>query len=69
MILVKLKVNKIFFSLYPERKRTRLRKGVIGFVFQSFNLIEEPIGNLDSKNGKEVMNLLTELNVDRFQIL
>jgi len=27
--------------LYPERQRTRLRKGVIGFVFQSFNLIEE----------------------------
>jgi len=121
-------------SLYPERQRTRLRKGVIGFVFQSFNLIEElnvfenielpllymgvpaterkqkvqaamermqithrvkhfpqqlsggqqqrvaiaravvagpkiiladePTGNLDSKNGKEVMNLLTELNGD-----
>ena len=119
-------------SAYPERQRTRLRKGVIGFVFQSFNLIEElsvfenielpllymgipaaerkakvqvamermqithrakhfpqqlsggqqqrvaiaravvaepkiiladePTGNLDSKNGKEVMNLLTELN-------
>ena len=121
-------------SLYPERLRTRLRKGVIGFVFQSFNLIEElnvfenielpllymgvssaerktkvheamermqithrikhfpqqlsggqqrrvaiaravvaapkiiladePTGNLDSKNGKEVMNLLTELNAE-----
>ena len=121
-------------SIYPERKRTQLRKGVIGFVFQSFNLIEElnvfenielpllymgvsaaerkekvnaamermqithrikhfpqqlsggqqqrvaiaravvaapkiiladePTGNLDSKNGKEVMNLLTELNGD-----
>jgi len=121
-------------SLYPERQRTRLRKGVIGFVFQSFNLIEElnvfenielpllymgvpaterkqkvqaamermqithrvkhfpqqlsggqqqrvaiaravvagpkiiladePTGNLDSKNGKEVMNLLTELNAE-----
>ena len=119
-------------STYPESQRTRLRKGVIGFVFQSFNLIEElnvyenielpllymgvsaaerkekvqaamermqithrskhfpqqlsggqqqrvaiaravvaapkviladePTGNLDSKNGKEVMNLLTELN-------
>jgi len=119
-------------SLYPESQRTRIRKGVIGFVFQSFNLIEElnvfenielpllymgvsaaerkqkvyaamdrmqithrvkhfpnqlsggqqqrvaiaravvaapkiiladePTGNLDSKNGKEVMNLLTELN-------
>ena len=121
-------------SAYPERQRTRLRKGVIGFVFQSFNLIEElsvfenielpllymsvpfaerkttiqtamermqiahrakhfpqqlsggqqqrvaiaravvvgpkiiladePTGNLDSKNGKEVMNLLTELNAE-----
>jgi putative ABC transport system ATP-binding protein len=117
---------------YSEKQRTRLRKGVIGFVFQSFNLIEElnvyenielpllymgipsaerrkkisaamdrmqithrekhfpqqlsggqqqrvaiaravvagpkliladePTGNLDSKNGKEVMSLLTELN-------
>ena len=115
-----------------EKQRTRLRKGVIGFVFQSFNLIDElnvfenvelplrylnisaserkqrvtemlkrmnishraqhfpqqlsggqqqrvaiaravvsnpkliladePTGNLDSKNGKEVMDLLTELN-------
>ncbi len=115
-----------------ERQRTQLRKGKIGFVFQSFNLIEElnvrenvelplvymkikaserkqmvdkvldrmaishraghfpnqlsggqqqrvaiaravvaspkliladePTGNLDSKNGAEVMNLLSELN-------
>lgn len=115
-----------------ERNRTALRKGKIGFVFQSFNLIDElnvqenvelplvylkisakkrkemvdsvmermqishrrkhfpqqlsggqqqrvaiaravvanpkliladePTGNLDSKNGLEVMNLLTELN-------
>lgn len=115
-----------------EKERTRLRKGVIGFVFQSFNIIDElnvfenvelpltylgvksaerkamvnailkrmnlshrakhypqqlsggqqqrvaiaravitnpkliladePTGNLDSKNGQEVMNLLTELN-------
>ena len=115
-----------------EKDRTRIRKGKIGFVFQSFNLIDElnvfenvelpltylgykaaerkqrvqeilkrmnishrakhfpqqlsggqqqrvaiaravvtnpkliladePTGNLDSKNGAEVMNLLTELN-------
>ncbi|MBE6286608.1 MAG: ABC transporter ATP-binding protein [Mediterranea massiliensis] len=115
-----------------EKERTRLRKGKLGFVFQSFNLIDElnvfenvelpltylgikrserkqmvmdilkrmnishrakhmpqqlsggqqqrvaiaravvtnpkliladePTGNLDSKNGMEVMNLLTELN-------
>jgi len=127
-------LNGTDVSSFPESQRTRLRKGVIGFVFQSFNLIEElnvfenielpllymgvpaaerkqkvyaamermqithrvkhfpnqlsggqqqrvaiaravvaapkiiladePTGNLDSKNGKEVMNLLTELNKD-----
>jgi putative ABC transport system ATP-binding protein len=125
-------LNGIEVGKYSEKQRTRLRKGVIGFVFQSFNLIEElnvyenielpllymgissserrkriqaamdrmeishrekhfpqqlsggqqqrvaiaravvanpkliladePTGNLDSKNGKEVMSLLTELN-------
>ena len=122
-----------------EKERTAVRKGNIGFVFQSFNLIdemnvyenvelpltylniktperkekvanilkrmnishrashfpqqlsggqqqrvaiaravvagpqliqaEEPTGNLDSKNGKEVMHLLTELNKEGTTII
>lgn len=126
-------------SKYTEAQRTSLRKGVIGFVFQSFNLIDElnvyenielpllymgipsaerkrrvetamermaithrskhfpqqlsggqqqrvaiaravvanpkliladePTGNLDSKNGAEVMSLLTELNKEGTTII
>ncbi|KAA6307825.1 putative ABC transporter ATP-binding protein YknY, partial [termite gut metagenome] len=34
-------LNGTEVSKYTESQRTGLRKGVIGFVFQSFNLIEE----------------------------
>jgi len=125
-------LNGTDISSFSEAQRTKLRKGLIGFVFQSFNLIDEltvhenielpllymkvpaaerkkrveavmdrmqithrekhfpqqlsggqqqrvaiaravvsnpkliladePTGNLDSRNGKEVIDLLSELN-------
>ena len=33
-------LNGIEVSKYTEAQRTKLRKGIIGFVFQSFNLID-----------------------------
>jgi ABC-type lipoprotein export system ATPase subunit len=34
-------LDKVFRTELRERQRTNIRKGNIGFVFQSFNLIDE----------------------------
>src|SRR5216683_3039582 len=44
-------------------ERTRIRNREIGFIFQPFILMaDEPTGNLDSKNGEAVMDLLRDLH-------
>ena len=47
-------LNGTDVSKFTESQRTNIRKGVIGFVFQSFNLIDElnVYENIELPNGK-----------------
>ena len=63
-------------STMPENERTKLRRGVIGFVFQSFNLIDEltvyenielPLlymGVGASERKKRVMEVVKRMNIE-----
>lgn len=68
-------LNGTEVSKYTESQRTSLRKGVIGFVFQSFNLIDElnvyenvelPLTYLNikaSERRRMVDNILHRMNI------
>ena len=68
-------LNGIEVSKYTEAPRTKLRKGIIGFVFQSFNLIDElnvyenvelPLTYLGVKAGERkrmVDDILKRMNI------
>ena len=68
-------LNGTDVSKFTEAQRTNLRKGVIGFVFQSFNLIDELtvfenvelplvyLGCRKSERKRKVMEVLDRMNI------